>query len=101
MAIFDIFGNEAEIGGAPLNFCAHAAAQGAESTLISAVGNDPLGFIAKEKMHFFGVKNEFIKTNDYSCNLLKLATTYCLFLLLILYHNFWHAWGIYLCIACN
>ena len=63
--IFDIFGNDAEIGGAPLNFCAHSAAEGAESALISAVGNDPLAFVATEKIRSFRVRTDFIKTNDY------------------------------------
>lgn len=63
--IFDVFGNEAEIGGAPLNFCAHAASEGAESALISAVGNDPLAFVAMEKILFFGVRTDFITANDY------------------------------------
>ncbi len=63
--IFDIFGSDAEIGGAPLNFCAHAAAEGAESALISAVGNDPLAFVATEKIRSFRVRTDFIKTNDY------------------------------------
>ena len=63
--IFDVFGNDAEIGGAPLNFCAHAAAEGAESALISAVGNDPLAFVAKEKIRSFKVKTDFINTNEY------------------------------------
>lgn len=63
--IFDIFGADAEIGGAPLNFGAHAAAEGAESAIISAVGNDPLAFVAKEKIHSFKVRTDFISTNNY------------------------------------
>lgn len=63
--IFDIFGSDSEIGGAPLNFCAHAAAEGAESALISAVGNDPMAFVAKEKIHSFKVRTDFITTNNY------------------------------------
>ncbi len=63
--IFDIFEGDAEIGGAPLNFCAHAAAQDAETALISAVGNDPLAFVALEKIRKFGVKTDFIGNNEY------------------------------------
>ena len=40
--IFDIFNGEAEIGGAPLNFCAHCSLIGEESALISATGRDNL-----------------------------------------------------------
>ena len=40
--IFDIFDGEAEIGGAPLNFCAHCFALGADSAIISAELSTPL-----------------------------------------------------------
>ena len=62
--IFDIFNGEAEIGGAPLNFCAHCAALGAESAIISAVGNDALAWIALEKLRKFGVNTQYIQTNN-------------------------------------
>lgn len=62
--IFDIFDGEAEIGGAPLNFCAHCAALGADSAIISAVGNDELGFAAIEKLRKFGVSTEYVQSND-------------------------------------
>lgn len=63
--IFDIFNGEAEIGGAPLNFCAHCAALGAESALISAVGNDKLATTALEKLHEFGVNTAYVQRNDF------------------------------------
>ncbi len=63
--IFDIFNGEAEIGGAPLNFCAHCAALGAESALISAVGNDELAAIALKKLEEFGVNTEYVQKNDF------------------------------------
>lgn len=63
--IFDIFDGEAEMGGAPLNFCAHAAALGAESALISAVGRDCLSDEAIGKIRAFGVDTSFIENNDY------------------------------------
>lgn len=62
--IFDIFDGEAEIGGAPLNFCAHCAALGAESAIVSAVGNDSLAWVALEKIRKFGVKTQYIQTNS-------------------------------------
>lgn len=61
--IFDIFDGEAEIGGAPLNFCAHCSALGADSAIISAVGNDALGFVAIEKLRRFGVSTEYVQRN--------------------------------------
>lgn len=62
--IFDIFNGEAEIGGAPLNFCAHCAALGAESAIISAVGNDALGWLAIERLRKFGVNSELVQRNE-------------------------------------
>lgn len=62
--IFDIFDGETEIGGAPLNFCAHCAAQGADSAIISAVGNDALAWVAIENLRRFGVSAEFVQTNS-------------------------------------
>lgn len=58
--IFDIFDGEAEIGGAPLNFCAHCAALGEDAALVSAVGDDCYGKTALEKLEEFGVKTDFV-----------------------------------------
>lgn len=63
--IFDIFNGEAEIGGAPLNFCAHCTALGAESALISAIGNDDLSVTAFEKITEFGVDTKYVQKNDF------------------------------------
>ena len=41
--LWDLFGDDAKIGGAPFNFACHTAKCGADSAIISAVGNDPLG----------------------------------------------------------
>ncbi len=63
--IFDIFNGEAEIGGAPLNFCAHCAMQGAESALLSATGKDELASDAKNYLEKFGVETSFVSENDH------------------------------------
>lgn len=63
--IFDIFNGEAEIGGAPLNFCAHCSMQGAESALISATGKDELASEAIKHLGNFGVSTAFVTENDY------------------------------------
>lgn len=63
--IFDIFNGEAEIGGAPLNFCAHCAMQGAESTLVSATGKDEFAEEAIKHLENFGVLTSFVSENDY------------------------------------
>ncbi len=63
--IFDIFNGEAEIGGAPLNFCAHCAALGAESAIASAVGGDSLGGDAVKHLKNFRVDTAFVTENGY------------------------------------
>ncbi len=62
--IFDIYGENAEIGGAPLNFCAHCALLGAESALISAVGKDEWGEKAKIFLKGFGVDTGFVGLSE-------------------------------------
>lgn len=64
--IFDIFNGEAEIGGAPLNFCAHCAANGAQSAIVSAVGGDSLGGDALMHLKKFGVDTAFVTENGYT-----------------------------------
>lgn len=59
--IFDIYEDSAVIGGAPLNFCAHCALLGAESALISAVGNDDYSEKAINRLKGFGVDTSFVK----------------------------------------
>ena len=59
--IWDIYPDKQVIGGAPLNFSAHAVLCGAESSLISAVGEDELGEKAIQKVKCFGVDDRFIK----------------------------------------
>ncbi len=63
--IFDVFNGEAEIGGAPLNFCAHCSMQGAESALVSATGKDELADDAIKHLGNFGVSTEFVFRNEY------------------------------------
>ena len=59
--IWDIYPNKKTIGGAPLNFSAHSVLCGAESALISAVGNDMLGEEALVALKNFGVNCKYIK----------------------------------------
>lgn len=58
--LWDIFGEEKKIGGAPFNFAAHAAKLGAESYMISAVGNDGNGVEALEAAKNIGIKCDYI-----------------------------------------
>lgn len=63
--IFDVFNGEAEIGGAPLNFCAHCAARGAESAIVSGIGSDEFGETAIKYLENFGVKTDFVFKNEF------------------------------------
>ncbi len=58
--IWDIHGDQYTIGGAPFNFSAHAAMCGAESYLLSAVGDDELGQRAVRLAAGFGVHTDLI-----------------------------------------
>ena len=41
--LWDVFGDEKKIGGAPFNFAAHCTKLGMDVDIVSAVGNDELG----------------------------------------------------------
>lgn len=69
--LFDIFGGEKKIGGAPLNFAAHCARLGAESDMVSAVGKDKEGKEALELVSALGVGTKYIETVK------KIPTGYC------------------------
>ena len=59
--IWDVFPDKSVIGGAPLNFAAHCALCGAESALLSAVGEDQLGKDALAALKKFGVSDQYVK----------------------------------------
>lgn len=60
--IWDVYGDKQVIGGAPLNFAAHCAGCGAQSFLLSAVGEDALGDAALKSVADFGVDCELIRS---------------------------------------
>ena len=62
--IWDVYETEKFIGGAPLNLAAHCRKQGAESFMLSAVGNDDLGKCALEEVKGFNVKTDFVSVNQ-------------------------------------
>lgn len=62
--IWDVYETEKFIGGAPLNLAAHCSKQGAESFMLSAVGNDDLGKCALEEVKSFNVKTDFVSVNQ-------------------------------------
>ncbi len=53
--LFDIFGDSANLGGASMNFCAHAVRAGAEGAMLSAVGGDDLGKDALRQVAGYGI----------------------------------------------
>ena len=61
--IWDIFPDKSAIGGAPLNFAAHAKKAGADSYLLSAVGDDDLGEKAVEILNGYGVNTSYVSVN--------------------------------------
>lgn len=58
--IWDVYPDKKCIGGAPLNFAAHAKNEGAEAYLLSAVGKDKLGMDALRIIRRHGVEIELI-----------------------------------------
>ncbi len=62
--IWDVYENESFIGGAPLNLAAHCSKQGAESFMLSSVGNDDLGKNALEIVKNFNVNIDFVTINE-------------------------------------
>ncbi|MCR5085307.1 MAG: hypothetical protein K6A65_07405 [Succinivibrionaceae bacterium] len=48
--LFDVFGEEAKLGGAPANFAFHLGQMGIAGTVVSAVGDDALGRRAREEL---------------------------------------------------
>ena len=60
--LFDVFPDKSHIGGAPLNFAAHAAKQGADVWMVSAVGEDALGKNAIQQLKVWNINSDFVKT---------------------------------------
>ena len=58
--IWDVFPDKRCIGGAPLNFAAHSAALGADSYILSAVGEDALAAPAKKALSDFAVSDKYV-----------------------------------------
>lgn len=64
--LWDLFDRSRRLGGAPLNFAAHAGRLGHRALLISAVGTDSLGEEAVEAIQALGLTTAFLqKTSRY------------------------------------
>ncbi len=62
--LWDVFGDERTVGGAPFNFAAHAARLGAKVDFISAVGKDEPGDAALAAARSFGINVENVAVLD-------------------------------------
>lgn len=62
--LWDIMGNVEHLGGAPLNFAAHAAKLGHQTYLLSAIGKDERGRKAKEIVETLGVGTRYLQQTD-------------------------------------
>lgn len=58
--VWDVYGDKATLGGAPLNLAVHIAMNGENSALVSAVGDDVLGRTAIECAERFSVDTRYI-----------------------------------------
>ena len=58
--IWDVFPDDKYIGGATFNFSANLSYEGADSYIMTAVGNDNLGQDAISKIEEYNVKTDFI-----------------------------------------
>lgn len=59
--LWDVIGDTEYLGGAPLNFAAHAQKLGHEVFLVSAVGDDERGHRALDRLRQRGISTEFIQ----------------------------------------
>lgn len=62
--IWDVYPDKKVIGGAPLNFAAHAVRCGTECSLVSAVGPDAAGGDALRELEHFGIGTEYIRKSE-------------------------------------
>jgi fructokinase len=61
--LWDVFEHSTALGGAPLNFAAHAKRLGYNPLLISAVGADSLGNAARQEIAGLGLDTSFLQTS--------------------------------------
>jgi fructokinase len=62
--LWDVIGQSEHLGGAPLNFAAHARNLGHEVFLVSGVGDDNRGQRALAAMQERGISSDFVQTID-------------------------------------
>lgn len=63
--LWDVFGTERTLGGAPLNVAGHINRLGGESIIVSAVGNDKLGEETLREISKLGISTDYIGISGY------------------------------------
>lgn len=63
--VWDVFPSGKRLGGAPVNFAFFAKEFGAESFLVSAIGNDELGVKTMEALEKTGLNLDYIQCNGH------------------------------------
>ena len=62
-ALFDIYGDEARLGGAPLNLAVHAQQLGNRGVVVSRIGQDELGARVVDELRRRGMTVEHLQTD--------------------------------------
>src|SRR5882757_1608343 len=62
--LWDLLPEGPQLGGAPTNFAYHARALGADSCVISRIGNDPLGRDVLARFHSMRLPVETVQRDD-------------------------------------
>ena len=71
--LWDVFPNEQNLGGAPLNFAAHLVKTGFEASIYSSVGSDELGKKAITDINKLGVDTSYTSTISKSTGICKVS----------------------------
>jgi fructokinase len=62
--LWDVFGEEAHLGGAPFNFAAQLQRLGHEVSFVSAIGEDERGDRILARMSAMGLSTEYVSRDD-------------------------------------
>ncbi len=62
--LWDVYGNDKKIGGAPLNVSAHLGKLGNKVYMISSIGDDELGILTKNELTRLGLDTRYIHTTN-------------------------------------
>ncbi|KFF10436.1 carbohydrate kinase family protein [Flavobacterium hydatis] len=72
--LWDVFGNEKKIGGAPLNVALRMKALGCDVAMVSCVGNDPDGIAIINQVKNLGLETDaIIKSEEFPTGLVQVS----------------------------